>query len=92
MSIDERPAVVDARTRFGDSNKLIRQYIPKGTDFHTLSDDYILSVQTELNLRPRKLLNFDSPKSKFLPSLHHGVALRSRIHKFHILWYTFCEM
>ena len=60
-----------------NTNKLIRQYIPKDTDFHTLSDDYILSVQTELNLRPRKLLNFDSPKSKFLLSLHHSVALPS---------------
>lgn len=60
-----------------NTNKLIRQYIPNGTDFHTVSDDYIRSVQNELNLRPRKLLNFDTPKSKFLLSLHHGVALRS---------------
>lgn len=59
-----------------NSNKLIRQYIPKDTDFSSLSDDYILFVQTELNLRPRKLLNFFSPKQKFLLSLHNGVALR----------------
>ena len=59
-----------------NTNKLIRQYIPNGTDFSTLSDDYILHVQTELNLRPRKLLNFSSPKQKFLLSLHNGVALR----------------
>ncbi len=36
-----------------NTNKLIRQYIPNGTDFSSLSDDYILYVQTELNLRPR---------------------------------------
>ena len=59
-----------------NTNKLIRQYIPKDTDFSSLSDDYILFVQTELNLRPRKLLNFSSPKQKFLLSLHNGVALR----------------
>ena len=59
-----------------NSNKLIRQYIPKDTDFSSLSDDYILFVQTELNLRPRKLLNFFSPKQKFLLSLHNGVAIR----------------
>lgn len=59
-----------------NTNKLIRQYIPKDTDFSSLSDDYILFVQTELNLRPRKLLNFFSPKQKFLLSLHNGVALR----------------
>lgn len=60
-----------------NTNKLIRQYIPNGTDFSTVSDDYILHVQTELNLRPRKLLNFSSPKQKFLLSLHNGVALGS---------------
>ena len=59
-----------------NTNKLIRQYIPKDTDFSSLSDDYILFVQTELNLRPRKLLNFFSPKQKFLLSLHNRVALR----------------
>lgn len=60
-----------------NTNKLVRQYIPNGTDFHTLSDDFILHVQSELNLRPRKLLNFFSPKQKFLLSLHNCVALRS---------------
>ena len=59
-----------------NTNKLIRQFIPKDTNFSTLSDDYILFVQTELNLRPRKLLNFSSPKQKFFLSLHNGVALR----------------
>ena len=58
-----------------NTNKLIRQYIPNGTDFSSLSDNYILFVQTELNLRPRKLLNFSSPKQKFFLSLHNGVAL-----------------
>ena len=60
-----------------NTNKLIRQYIPNGTDFSSLSDDYILHVQTEINLRPRKLLNFSSPKQKFLLSLHNCVALGS---------------
>jgi IS30 family transposase len=59
-----------------NTNKLIRQYIPNGTDFSSLSDDYILYVQTELNLRPRKLLDFSSPKQKFFLSLHNSVALR----------------
>ena len=60
-----------------NTNKLVRQYIPNGTDFSSLSDDYILHVQTEINLRPRKLLNFSSPKQKFLLSLHNCVALDS---------------
>ncbi len=58
-----------------NTNKLIRQYIPNGTDFSSVSDDYILHVQSEINLRPRKLLNFYSPKHIFLLSLHNGVAL-----------------
>ena len=60
-----------------NTNKLIRQYIPNGTDFLSLSDDFILHVQTELNLRPRKLLNFFSPKQIFFLSLQNSVALRS---------------
>ena len=59
-----------------NTNKLIRQYIPKDTNFSSLSDDYILFVQTELNLRPRKKLDYSSPKQKFLLSLHNSVALR----------------
>lgn len=59
-----------------NTNKLVRQYIPSGTDFSTINDGFLLFVQTELNLRPRKLLDFSSPKQKFLLSLHNGVALR----------------
>jgi|GEM_PF-1901989 len=55
-----------------NTNKLIRQYIPKDTDFSSLS----ACVQTEINLRPRKLLDFSSPKQKFLLSLHNSVAFR----------------
>lgn len=59
-----------------NTNKLVRQYIPRDTNFSSISDDYILHVQTEINLRPRKLLNFYSPKQIFLLSLHNSVALR----------------
>ena len=59
-----------------NTNKLIRQYIPKDTDFSSLSGDYIFFVQTELNLLPRKKLDYSPPKQKFLLSLHNGVALR----------------
>ena len=59
-----------------NTNKLVRRYIPNGTDFSTISDDFLLHVQTELNLRPGKLLNFSSPKQKFFLSLQNSVALR----------------
>lgn len=48
-----------------NANKLIRQYIPKGTDFSTLTDEFIRKVQYKLNRRPRKKLNFRTPKSVF---------------------------
>ena len=49
-----------------NTNKLIRQFIPKETDIRQVSPDYILEVQTLLNRRPRKKLGFKTPKSEFL--------------------------
>jgi IS30 family transposase len=48
-----------------NSNKLIRQYIPKKTDFNTISDEEIKQIQYQINNRPRKKLNFYSPKEIF---------------------------
>ena len=48
-----------------NTNKLVRQYIPKGINFNELSDDYILNTQYKLNRRPRKKLMFNSPKNAF---------------------------
>lgn len=42
-------------------NGLIRQYIPKNTNFKTLSDQYIKDIETKLNNRPRKRFNFQTP-------------------------------
>lgn len=42
-------------------NGLIRQYIPKKTAFDTLTDEYIKWVESELNNRPRKRHNFETP-------------------------------
>lgn len=46
-------------------NKLIRQYIPKGTDFNTITDAFIMKVQKKLNRRPREKLNFSTPTAEF---------------------------
>lgn len=48
-----------------NTNKLVRQYIPKGTDFRDITDEFIHSVQLRLNRRPRKKLNFSTPKDAF---------------------------
>ena len=46
-------------------NKLIRQYIPKKSNFNEFSDEYIRKVGHKLNLRPRKRLGFSTPKDEF---------------------------
>ena len=47
------------------TNKLIRQYIPKGTDFRLLTDEFIRNVQYKINRRQREKLNFYTPKECF---------------------------
>ena len=42
-------------------NGLIRQYIPKKTDFNTISDKFIKWVENQLNNRPRKRFGFKTP-------------------------------
>lgn len=48
-----------------NENKLIRQYIPKGTDISTITDGKINKTQRKLNARPREKLNFSTPKECF---------------------------
>lgn len=48
-----------------NTNGLIRDFWPKGTDFNTLSKYQIKKVQTLLNERPRKVLNWFSPAEVF---------------------------
>lgn len=42
-------------------NKLIRQYIPKGSDISKYSDEDIREIETKLNNRPRKSLKYKTP-------------------------------
>jgi len=46
-------------------NGLIRQYIPKKTDFDTITDEDIKKITDELNNRPRKRYKFESPLNMF---------------------------
>lgn len=74
LSVKGRP---DVKVYFADSycswqkgavenvNKLIRQYIPKKSNFKDFSDEYIRNVGRKLNLRPRKRLGFSTPKEEF---------------------------
>jgi IS30 family transposase len=44
-----------------NTNGLIRQYFPKGSDFSSITDDQISFVKERLNHRPRKCLDFQAP-------------------------------
>ena len=48
-----------------NTNMLIRDFFPKGTDFTKISDAKIQKVQDMLNDRPRKVLNFYTPNEVF---------------------------
>lgn len=48
-----------------NTNKLIRQYITKGTDISTVTDKRIKMIQAKINRRPREKLNFATLKQEF---------------------------
>jgi transposase, IS30 family len=47
------------------TNKLIRQYIPKKSNFNDFNDMSIRKIQQKINARPRKNLKFNSPVKIF---------------------------
>jgi len=48
-----------------NTNGLIRQYFPKGTDFRTISHYEVSRVENQLNNRPRECLGFETPAAVF---------------------------
>lgn len=47
------------------TNKLYRQYIPKGANFDDFTEEEIRKIQYKINKRPRKKLEYKSPKQCF---------------------------
>lgn len=45
-----------------NTNGLVRDYFPKGTDFSKVTKRELIFVQNQLNERPRKALDFRTPK------------------------------
>ncbi len=48
-----------------NTNGLIRQYFPKGTDFRRVPTKYLKQAQKQLNTRPRKAIGFKTPEEAF---------------------------
>jgi len=58
-----------------NTNGLVRQYFPKGTDFSKITQREVKAVEKRLNNRPRKTLGYKTPNQVFFNS--QPVALRS---------------
>ncbi len=60
------------------TNGLVRQYVPKSTDFSTISEKFIQNIENALNNRPRKVLNYRTPFEVFfgIQSSTPNLALR----------------
>ena len=48
-----------------NSNGLVRDYFPAGTDFNLVSKERVKEVQNQLNERPRHVLDYRTPKEVF---------------------------
>ena len=53
-----------------NTNGLIREFFPKGTDFSRVSDEEVRHVYQLINDRPRKVLGFKTANEVYREMLH----------------------
>jgi len=68
------PYAAYERGRNENTNGLLRQYLPKTTNFCKIKEPYLQRCVRELNNRPRKILGYRTPKEVFEK---HTVALET---------------
>ncbi len=56
------------------TNGLIRQYLPKKSEFIDVSKDEIIMIQNRLNHRPRKVLGYKTPYEVFFSEMSRRLA------------------
>lgn len=59
-----------------NTNGLIRQYAPKGSDFNGLTNQEVEFMMEQLNNRPRKCLDFETP-NQIIQKVYQEIALAS---------------
>ena len=52
-----------------NTNGLLRQYFPDGTDLSTYTQARLNTVARRLNMRPRKTLGYDTPANRLATSV-----------------------
>jgi len=60
-----------------NTNRLIRQYFPKGTDLSTHSQQKLSSIARKLNERPRKVLEYKHQQRNLTCVLHPPIELKA---------------
>jgi len=58
-----------------NTNGLIRQYFPKGTNFRDITSKDLAFVVKKLNHRPRKCLNYQTPHEIIYDAIHGALAI-----------------
>lgn len=53
-----------------NTNGLLRQYFPRGTDLASISQAHLNAIAMRLNQRPRKTLGFETPADRLQAVLH----------------------